>query len=125
MFFLDLPGHKCLEAISNKLTQRGATVEKCFHRGVKYLVTNRHKTGNKMGMACMTPSPDTPENEVGIASPFSNSSNSAKPVSHGTRRAKILAASVSIPYFKSGLIGCVLGGLVVQFTKLSTSKNIN
>lgn len=112
VFFLDLPGHKSLEAIEHKLIQRGATVEKGFHRDVKYLITNRHNTdNNKVGMACMTPSPDTPENEVGgcgrfgIPSPFSNSSNSTKssnsaklkyePVAHGTRRAKILAAAVS------------------------------
>ena len=105
VFFLDLPGHKCLNAIECKLIERGATIEKFFHRGVRYLVTNRHKTAKKMGLSCMTPSPDTPESGVGgngnfgVPSPFSNSSDSVKaksvPVAHGTRAAKMLAASVS------------------------------
>lgn len=76
-------------------------MEKFLHRGVRYLVTNRHKNIKKGGAS--TPSPDTPGSGCGIPSVASISPNSvdggksktAVPVAHGTRAAKMLAASVS------------------------------
>ena len=61
VFFLDLAGSKQAGKVEKELTQRGATVEKFFNRGVKYLITNRGK-GAPPGSTTSpsTPSPQTP-----------------------------------------------------------------
>ena len=96
-----------MEAVKQEITQRGGIVEKCFHNGVRYLITNRHKNGYYKGTSC-SQSPNNPEGVAsgcyipGVASPLSispNGTDSSKsktvPVAHRTRAAKMLAASVS------------------------------
>ena len=102
VFFLDLPRYKHLDAVEKKLVQRGATVESFFHRGVKYLVTNRHKapSGKKSDLAvskshALNSSGGGGASRVGIPSPSSTGSKTKSiPVAYGTRAAKMLAASV-------------------------------
>lgn len=89
-FFLDLPGHKNLGQLEKQLTMRGGKIEKFFHRGVKYLITNRCRDESRS-----TPSPLTPGG-MAVKSPFESlSPNDAgsKPVALGTRAAMMLAAS--------------------------------
>ena len=110
MFFFDLHGLTSLKGVQREIEQRGGKVENYFHRGVRYLVTDRHKKNKKsVGCSPSTLSPDTPEgalNGRGSAaaiggSPFSNSPvegakvNKAVPVAYCTRAAKIYANSVS------------------------------
>jgi len=111
VFFLDLPRYKHLEAVEKKLVQRGATVESFFHRGVKYLVTNRHKTpAGKKGDLAVNTSRALNANggggsRLGIPSPSSTGSKTKSiPVAYGTRAAKMLAASVRCMHYTSTFV---------------------
>ena len=103
--FLDLAGYRRTPEIEHELTERGATIEKFFHRGVKYLVTNRSK---KEGQS--TPSPHTPgtAHSVGksswsqLVSPMTDSPSGTdmrskqQPPAYQTRAQKLLQMSLEV-----------------------------
>ena len=106
--FLDLPGYNKIDQIEYELTERGGTVERRFHNGVKYLITNRPKNarGGSQLDSPSTPSPNTPggvttRGGLGSVSKFSPCAGSPSGVTPLTdnpvssRAAMILAASVS------------------------------
>ena len=117
-FFLDLPGYNKIDQIEYELTERGGTVERRFHRGVKYLISNRQKGGRTGARGSQvdspsTPSPNTPSGggvstRGGAMSKFSPSAESPSNVNPltdapGSRAALILAASVSsVQYMCNG-----------------------
>ena len=103
--FLDLAGYHRTPEIEHELTERGATIEHFFHRGVKYLVTNRPK---KEGQS--TPSPHTPgtAHSVGksswsqLVSPMTDSRlgtdkrSTQQPPIYRSRAQKILQMSLEV-----------------------------
>lgn len=105
--FLDLAGYRRTPEIERELTERGATIEKFFHRGVKYLVTNRPKEGQK---SQSTPSPRTPgtTHSVGksswsqLVSPMTESPSGMdmrlkqQPPAYQTRAQKLLQMSLEV-----------------------------
>ena len=113
--FLDLPGYNKIDQIEYELTERGGTVERRFHSGVKYLITNRPKNGKgscggSQVDSPSTPSPNTPNGggasirggggglgATSKLSPSAESPNSVTPITGApsSRAAMILAASVS------------------------------
>lgn len=105
--FLDLPGYNKIDQIEYELTERGGTVERRFHSGVKYLITNRPKNGRAAGSQVdspSTPSPTTPSGGASTRggamsklSPSAESPSNVNPLTDapGSRAALILAASVS------------------------------
>lgn len=106
--FLDLPGYNKIDQIEYELTERGGTVERRFHSGVKYLITNRQKGGRGGSQvdSPSTPSPHTPSGGVSTRgggggmsklSPSAESPGNVNPLTDapGSRAALILAASVS------------------------------
>lgn len=107
--FLDLPGYNKIDQIEYELTERGGTVERRFHNGVKYLITNRPKNGRgavSQVDSPSTPSPSTPSGgtrsrggggAMSKLSPSAESPSNVNPLTEapGSRAAMILAASVS------------------------------
>ena len=112
--FLDLPGYNKIDQIEYELTERGGTVERRFHSGVKYLITNRPKNGRSVTGSQVdspsTPSPHTPHSGTSTRggggamsklSPSAESPNSVTPLTGaaGSRAAMMLAAA-SVSSFK-------------------------
>lgn len=107
--FLDLPGYNKIDQIEYELTERGGTVERRFHSGVKYLITNRPNgrgAGSQVGSPS-TPSPNTPSGgarsrggggAMSKLSPSAESPSNVNPLTEAptSRAAMILAASVSV-----------------------------
>lgn len=113
--FLDLAGYRRISEIEYELTERGATIEKFFHRGVRYLVTNRpNKEGQK---SQSTPSPHTPGTAQSVGksslsqlmspqtdSPVGAESRMKQPPAYQTRAQKMLQMSLEVCCMNSHLV---------------------
>ena len=100
--FLDLPGYNKIDQIEHELTQRGGTVERRFHSGVKYLITNRPRGGAKGAGSQLdspsTPSPCTPASRAssrGLSKFSPNCVDNRNDAQLSSRAAMMFAASVS------------------------------